>query len=541
MRLLADWLSTVFSTEGLAPHGFCLAWEPGLLWLHVVSDTLTGLAYYSIPAVLIVLTWKRRDLGFGWVAALFAAFILACGSTHLLAVWTLWNPDYYVQGVVKAVTAGVSVATAVILWPLLPRALATPTPEQMALVNAALQSEIEEKEAVASRLRDSEQRYATFFENVAESLFTFTVGTDGRFRVEMLNRMAADGLAVDQAAVIGRCLREVFPPAVAAVLDERFRAACADGAVQEFEQAVPLTHGTVTWHTVVVPLDDGGGRPLKLLVTARDVTARKQLEDEVLQTSKLATVGTMSAGIAHEMSQPLNAISLWATVGRRKLATLSGAEAPQVEQALTVIEDQAQRMRKIIDHMRAFSRRDDGDVEPFDAGDAVRQAVAMMEREFRVAEAPLTLDLPESLALPVMGRPIQFEQVVVNLLANARDAVVARAAAAEGGADPPRRVTVQGERRGDTIVLTVRDTGGGIPPQVLGRLFEPFFTTKPTGTGTGLGLAICDRIIQSMGGRITAETVDVGTSEAGARFSIEVPVWRDRRADDGGAPEGADL
>lgn len=540
MRVLGDWLTTLFPTDGLAPHGFCLAWEPGLLWLHVFSDALTGLAYYSIPVVLIVLTWKRRDLGFGWVAALFAAFILACGSTHLLAVWTLWNPDYYVQGVVKAMTAAVSMATAVVLWPLLPRALATPTPEQMALVNGALQKEIEEKEVVASQLRDSEQRYASFFENVGEALFTFIVDSEGRFRVEMLNRKAAEGLAVEQAGLRGRSLREIFPDAVAVVLEERFRAACADGLVQEFEQVVPGADGSATWHTIVVPLDDGAGRPLKLLVTARDITARKQLEDEVLQTSKLATVGTMSAGIAHEMSQPLNAISLWATVARRKLGT---PETSQVEQALTVIEEQALRMRKIIDHMRAFSRRDDGDIEAFDAAEAASQAVALMGREFNAADIALTVDLPSGDVLPVSGRPIQFEQVIVNLLANARDAVAARAAAAQQGSEPPRRVTVSGERRGETVVLTVQDSGGGIPPDVLGRLFEPFFTTKPLGRGTGLGLAICDRIIQSMGGRITAETVEAGTLDAGARFSIEVPLRRDRRAGngEGGTSESADL
>ena len=132
---LARWL---VDPSGLTPHGFCLLWEPGLLWMHAVSDAAIAVAYFTIPAALIVIARRRRDLVFRPVFWLFAAFILLCGSGHVLDVLTLWVPAYGLQGVVKVATALVSVVTAVALWGLLPQALAFPSPSQLREADAAL-------------------------------------------------------------------------------------------------------------------------------------------------------------------------------------------------------------------------------------------------------------------------------------------------------------------------------------------------------------------------------------------------------------------
>jgi PAS domain-containing protein len=137
---LADW----FSTDLFMPHGMCLVWRQDLVWLHVVSDALIALSYFSIPFTLVYFVRKRADLAYPWMFLLFAVFILACGTTHLFAVWTMWYPDYVWQGLVKAATAAVSVASAVLLWPLIPKALAIPSPAQLASANTQLR-ESEEK------------------------------------------------------------------------------------------------------------------------------------------------------------------------------------------------------------------------------------------------------------------------------------------------------------------------------------------------------------------------------------------------------------
>lgn len=125
------------------PHGMCFLWQRDLLILHTLSDGITALAYLSIPLFLIVLVRRRPDFKFASMALLFAAFIVACGATHALGIWVLWQPDYYLQGVVKAITAIVSILTAAVLWPLLPRVLALPSPAQLEKANARLAEEVE--------------------------------------------------------------------------------------------------------------------------------------------------------------------------------------------------------------------------------------------------------------------------------------------------------------------------------------------------------------------------------------------------------------
>lgn len=129
-----------FMTTDLAPHGYCLAWHPGLVATHVVSDSLVSLAYFSLPIFLIVLLKRRSDIQFNWMIMMFAIFILMCGVTHVFNIWTLWTPDYAVQGVVKAFTALASIATAIAAWPLLPKLLAIPSPSQLASANAQLEA-----------------------------------------------------------------------------------------------------------------------------------------------------------------------------------------------------------------------------------------------------------------------------------------------------------------------------------------------------------------------------------------------------------------
>jgi len=123
-----DWL---LNPTGLTPHGFCLSWSPGLVAIHAVSDVLIGLAYFSIPLAIAAFVRRRPDIRYGWVAYLFVAFIVACGATHFLAILTLWVPAYGIEGIIKALTAVLSIATAAILWPLIPRAAALPSAAQL--------------------------------------------------------------------------------------------------------------------------------------------------------------------------------------------------------------------------------------------------------------------------------------------------------------------------------------------------------------------------------------------------------------------------
>lgn len=143
----------LFNTQLFMPHGTCLLWRPDLIAMHALGDTLIALAYLSIPVALVVFAKRRTDLEYKWVFGLFATFILACGSTHLLGVITLWKPVYGLEGVVKLATAFVSVVTAVLLWPIIPRALALPGPAQLRVANTQLNREIAERRAAQEELK----------------------------------------------------------------------------------------------------------------------------------------------------------------------------------------------------------------------------------------------------------------------------------------------------------------------------------------------------------------------------------------------------
>jgi signal transduction histidine kinase len=152
-----SFLQSLLDTSTLSPHGICLLWRPELIWLHVTSDAIIALAYFSIPFALWVFVWKRPDVAFGWVFWAFALFIMACGLTHVLAIWTLWVPDYALEGLVKAVTAAVSILTAIMLWPLLPRILALPSPAQLLAAQNALKLEAQERRQAEDMLRQAQR------------------------------------------------------------------------------------------------------------------------------------------------------------------------------------------------------------------------------------------------------------------------------------------------------------------------------------------------------------------------------------------------
>ncbi len=142
---MKDYLESLFSGNGFMPHGHCYLWTPGLVWLHVISDALIVIAYFSIPIALVYFVRNRKDLTFAWMFVSFAVFILACGTTHLMEIWNVWHSQYWVSGGVKALTALASVPTAILLARLVPAALTLPSPAMLARANVALEAEIQNR------------------------------------------------------------------------------------------------------------------------------------------------------------------------------------------------------------------------------------------------------------------------------------------------------------------------------------------------------------------------------------------------------------
>ncbi len=118
---MIEFLANILSQKGFMPHGMCFQWQPEILWMHVIADLVVAIAYFSIPVALIIVLYRRRHIPFRWLILLFALFILLCGMTHVVGIIVLWEPIYRLQGLIKLATAAVSIATAVVLFPLLPK------------------------------------------------------------------------------------------------------------------------------------------------------------------------------------------------------------------------------------------------------------------------------------------------------------------------------------------------------------------------------------------------------------------------------------
>ncbi len=193
-----NFLSKIWSTGNFIPHGHCYLWQPELVWLHILSDSLIALAYFSIPIALIYLISQRKDLPYPEIFVLFSGFIAAfvsCGCTHLMEVWTLWHPTYWLSGFIKAITAGISLFTAVTLAPLIPNLLALPNPEKLA-------AEIQERQQIQQALEASEKRLSGILKMAKNAI----ISVDENKNISMFNQGAEKIFGYQASDVLGTSL-----------------------------------------------------------------------------------------------------------------------------------------------------------------------------------------------------------------------------------------------------------------------------------------------------------------------------------------------
>ena len=254
----------------------------------------------------------------------------------------------------------------------------------------------------------------------------------------------------------------------------------------------------------------GVGQDITVLnkVRAEQEKERKESAAQIIQASKLATLGEMATSVAHELNQPLSIIRMAAENSRRKMSKENVA-VEYLTDKLQRIEEQTARAAAIIDHMRMFGREATEEPALIDPRNVVTNALDLMGEQLRLAGIEVVTEFPEDSPC-VLGHIIQMEQVVINLLTNARDAM------SEKGTASTIILRIFSDPK--NIHITSEDTGGGIAQNALTRIFEPFYTTKEMGKGTGLGLSVGYGIIRDMEGTITAENINDG-----ARFTITLP------------------
>src|SRR6059058_5140621 len=256
---------------------------------------------------------------------------------------------------------------------------------------------------------------------------------------------------------------------------------------------------------------------IQIMGDLREATAEMQRreqelrdkQEQLVQAGKLATLGELTTGVAHELNNPLNNIGLF--VGNAvDLIELAVTEKGQIVRELGHAMQQVSKATEIISHLRTFGRAAPVSREPISLRQVIERALSLMREQLRLREIEVTVDLgPEEPV--VLGNAIQLEQVFINLLTNARDAV----------AESPRKaIWITGSLAATRVEIAFADSGYGIPPGLEGRIFDPFFTTKEVGKGTGLGLSITYGIIKEHGGTISVKS----PPGEGATFLIHLPL-----------------
>lgn len=325
--------------------------------------------------------------------------------------------------------------------------------------------------------------------------------------VAFINAAAARCLGfTDPAEAIGVSILDRLAPAEASMAQQRAGSALGgggQGAPMEYTGQDPEGR-RLTVEVAARPIEYEGAPAM--LAFVRDVTDRKHLQAQLQHADRLAVVGALAAGVAHEINNPLAYLMLNLERLQRDVDALDGqAELGETMRArLATCVDGAARVRNIVRDLQDHARRDEELELPVDLAEVVRAMAATAEHQL---PAHAGIELILAAVPPVVGNRGRLEQLVLNLLINAGHAV------REGG-ERSGCIAVEVAPLGDArVLLVVRDDGAGIPEHILGKVFDPFFTTKPPGVGTGLGLAICNTIVRACGGHIEVQSEPgVGTS-----------------------------
>ncbi|HVZ78734.1 MAG TPA: ATP-binding protein [Gemmatimonadaceae bacterium] len=356
-----------------------------------------------------------------------------------------------------------------------------------------------ENAELVETLRRAEWRFRTLFRAAPDAVFS--VLQSGRVREA--NDAARDVLGLDPIQIVGRNLSELVPE------DERERldAALADTfAGRPARLEVSFVHAS-SGRTRAVSLAASRlpeADPPSVLVVARDITAEQEMRLRLMESDRLAAVGELVAGVAHEVNNPLSSISAFAQLLLRD-AALTGAQREQVE----VIRAETMRASQVVKDLLAFARRSAPRREPVDLNSVVARTLRM--RGYQLSSSHIRVAQALGDGLPaVMGDARQLQQVCLNLITNAVQAMEPL----HGGT-----LTVVTRTENESVILEVGDTGTGIPAEARSRIFEPFFTTKKEGEGTGLGLSVSYGIVTEHGGKIEL----AGTSATGTTFRVTLP------------------
>ena len=536
-------ISTYFQDIQFMPHGMCFLWRPDLLLLHAGSDLLIALAYYSIPLALLVLWRQRPNFEYSWVFKLFALFIVACGTTHFLAIWNIWNGNYYLEGLIKLITALVSVATAILLWPLLPKLMEIPSLDELAERNLALNDEMQlrmraEQEifsmneslerTVSERTRELEkakealeaevlaahrirQRLESIFESAPNGMIV--VSPSGH----ILQANATANSIFRYSDLVGHFVEDLVPRQDRP--DHKFRRANYSTSPSKRMMGDRQDLFGLCQDGTAVPVEIGlnpvsGSEGGEIIASIVDVSERRSYEQRIQQHNEALERSNKEleefAFIAsHDLREPLRKIISFSHL---LLSNEYGKFTEEGQEFTHYIVSAAERMRELLESLLSYSRITSQGrrfIET-DIAQVVEQVQA--DLQLTIEETQATLEIGELSKIDADSS--QLRQLLQNLVSNALK---------YRHPERPPYILIQGESLpDDRYRLVVSDNGIGFDPRYNEQVFEVFkrLHGRSEYPGTGMGLAICRKIVDRHNGVIMAN----GREHEGTTFIIDLPV-----------------
>jgi two-component system NtrC family sensor kinase len=367
------------------------------------------------------------------------------------------------------------------------------------------------------QLQRTEARYQALVENAQDLIYT----VDPQWRIESLNYSAAElfikalGLKhsgrADPRMFIGWSLDDIFSPKSAAFHREWMEEVVNKGWAPSKRHQVTVGDQEFWFSTSIVGLKDEEGRIYAFEVISRNITGRKLIEDRMINMEKLAAIGTLAAGVAHEINNPMTVI-----LGFTEHLLEKTENLPEVHEILEIVEEEGQKCKKIVEKLLTFARTPERTEESADINALLEKMLGVVKNTLLTKKISLFSEFSPGLPR-VNGDPTELQQVFINLVNNAMDAM-------KGGGE--LRVSTRLSQDRKRVNIEVADTGNGIPEDIQAKIFDPFFTTKPPGAGTGLGLSIAYGIVSKFGGTITCKSFPAKEypDKHGTIFTVSLPV-----------------
>jgi two-component system, LuxR family, sensor kinase FixL len=514
---MIEFLTTLFDGSDFVARSQCGRWTRELVTLHTLSDGVIWLSYTAIPIILIYFVRRRRDIPFPRIFVMFGAFIVLCGLTHLMDIVMFVSPVYRLAGIVKLATAGISLATAAALVPLVPLALALRSPKELEAVNYRLEVEIAERkkaEDALARMNTELREQEDFARSVTGSASDAIVCADARGVVVSWNRGAERTFGYTQAEILGQPLSLLMP--------ERYRERHEEGLARLMRTGQSRIFGRTL--ELEGRRKDGTEFPLELCVDGwtardqrfftgiiRDITERKRRDGEILTLNR--ELESFSYSVSHDLRTPVRAIDGYSRILLEDHAERLDDEGRRI---LGVVIDSSRRMGNLIDDLLEFSRL--GRTALRTSRIDMRELVEETLEDLRQDLAGRRVETKISALPPAFGDRALLKQVLLNLVGNAIKYSHPREVA---------EIEIGGSAAASEATYWVKDNGVGFDMAYAGKLFGVFqrLHSAEEFKGTGVGLALVQRVIHRHEGRIWAESA----VDRGATFYFTLP----RR--DGGA------